>query len=276
MKKSFINLLAVSALVFGMASCGGSQKSNKEAAKNEEAAVIAGSVPKNLLTEELKTETIQLLKDMPDSEIPYRAYSGEVKLGVGNLGYMVPTSKANDLTTNSQKARAVGIYFADLNILRAINQPTVDVEAVLAKLTADLNISYIQNVMKDKLPENASKEEFKAFTQKQQEKIIDELAANDRMDVQIEILAGMAAEYACLMANPSLVIEGDATSAGLSENMEKRVGVLLEITEDLSTYYPDLKNVGTTIAPLQTMTATITTARNSNAEITGIRDALLK
>ncbi|MCD7976961.1 MAG: hypothetical protein LUG51_07315 [Tannerellaceae bacterium] len=276
MKKSFINLLAVSALVFGMASCGGSQKSNEEAAKNEEAAVIAGSVPKNLLTEELKTETIQLLKDMPDSEIPYRAYSGEVKLGVGNLGYMVPTSKANDLTTNSQKARAVGIYFADLNILRAINQPTVDVEAVLAKLTADLNISYIQNVMKDKLPENASKEEFKAFTQKQQEKIIDELAANDRMDVQIEILAGMAAEYACLMANPSLVIEGDATSAGLSENMEKRVGVLLEITEDLSTYYPDLKNVGTTIAPLQTMTATITTDRNSNAEITGIRDALLK
>lgn len=276
MKKSFINLLAISALMFGMASCGGSQKSNEEAAKNEEAAVIAGNVPKDLLTEELKTETIQLLKDMPDSEIPYRVYNGEVKLGVGNLGYMLPTSKANDITTSAQKACAVGIYFADLNILRAINQPTVDIEAVSAKLTADLNISYVQNVMKDKLPENASKEEFKEFTQKQQERIIDELAANDKIDVQIEILAGMAVEYACLMANPSLVIEGDATSAGLSENMEKRVAMLGEITEDLSAYYPDLKDLGTTIAPLQEKVVSVSTARNSNAEIMGIRDTLLQ
>ena len=130
--------------------------------------------------------------------------------------------------------------------------------------------------MKDKLPENASKEEFRTFTQKQQERVIDELAANDRVDVQIEILAGMAAEYACLMANPSLVIEGDATSAGLSENMEKRVGMLMEITDDLSAYYPDLKDLGTTIAPLQEKVVSISTARSSQAEITGIRDALLK
>ncbi|MCC8197065.1 MAG: hypothetical protein LIP06_00400 [Tannerellaceae bacterium] len=130
--------------------------------------------------------------------------------------------------------------------------------------------------MKDKLPENASKEEFKEFTQKQQERIIDELAANDKIDVQIEILAGMAVEYACLMANPSLVIEGDATSAGLSENMEKRVAMLGEITEDLSAYYPDLKDLGTTIAPLQEKVVSVSTARNSNAEIMGIRDTLLQ
>jgi hypothetical protein len=80
MKKSVLSMLAVAALVFGMTSCNGAKKTSEEAEKTEEAAVIAGKAPKDLLTEELKQETIQLLKDMPDSDIPYRLSTGEVKV----------------------------------------------------------------------------------------------------------------------------------------------------------------------------------------------------
>ena len=76
MKKSVLSMLAVAALVFGMTSCNGAKKTSEEAEKTEEAAVIAGKAPKDLLTEELKQETIQLLKDMPDSDIPYRLSTG--------------------------------------------------------------------------------------------------------------------------------------------------------------------------------------------------------
>ena len=85
MKKSVLSMLAVAALVFGMTSGNGAKKSNEQAKETEEAAVIAGQAPKDLLTEELKQETIKLLKDMPDSEIPYRLTSGEVKVNVGDV-----------------------------------------------------------------------------------------------------------------------------------------------------------------------------------------------
>ena len=40
----------------------------------------------------------------------------------------------------------------------------------------------------------------------------------------------MAVEYAIVYANPGLVVKGDAISAGLSENMEKRIGIIQQIT----------------------------------------------
>ena len=68
---------------------------------------------------------------------------------------------------------------------------------------------------------------------------------------KVEMLGAASAEYACLIANPTLVVEGDATSAGLSTNMEKRVSMLEEVVADLAAYYPDLKQLGETIAPLK-------------------------
>ena len=142
MKKSVLSMLAVAALVFGMTSCNGAKKTSEEAEKTEEAAVIAGKAPKDLLTEELKQETIQLLKDMPDSDIPYRLSTGEVKVNVGDIKYMVPVGKAAELSTPTQKARALGMYMADYNVLKAIGKPTAEVEGVIAKLATDLNVSF--------------------------------------------------------------------------------------------------------------------------------------
>lgn len=277
MKKSIVSMLTVAAFVFGMTSCDGTKKAKDgEAAKTEEAAVIAGSIPKDLLTEELKTETIQLLKDMPDSEVPYRISTGEVKIGVGDLKYMLPVAKAAELTTPAQKARACGMYLADYNVLKAIGQPTAEVEATLAKLTADLNISFILDILKEQAPANATKEQLQAFLQGQEDKIIEKMAGENKVDVEIEMLGGLAAENACLIANPSLVVKGEATSADLSDIMLKRIDILNQIVGDLSAYYPDLKQLSDTISPLKEKTQSIQSARAANAEIMGIRDVLLK
>ena len=271
MKKSVLSMLAVAALVFGMTSCNGAKKTSEEAEKTEEAAVIAGKAPKDLLTEELKQETIQLLKDMPDSDIPYRLSTGEVKVNVGDIKYMVPVGKAAELSTPTQKARALGMYMADYNVLKAIGKPTAEVEGVIAKLATDLNVSFVLDILKD-----ATKEQLQAFLNAQEDKIIEKMAAENKVDAEVEMLGAASAEYACLVANPTLVVEGDATSAGLSTNMEKRVSMLEEVVADLAAYYPDLKQLGETIAPLKEKVASIQSARAANAEIMGIRDALLK
>ncbi|WP_289007626.1 hypothetical protein [uncultured Parabacteroides sp.] len=276
MKKSVLSMLAVAALVFGMTSCNGAKKSNEQAQETEEAAVIAGQAPKDLLTEELKQETINLLKDMPDSEIPYRLTSGDVKVNVGDVKYMLPIAKAAELSTPTQKARALGMYMADYNVLKGMGQPTAEVEAVIAKLATDLNISFVLDILKEQAPKDATKEQVQAFLQSQEDKIIEKMAAEDKIDVEVEMLGAASAEYACLIANPTLVVKGDATSAGLSANMEKRVSMLEEVVADLANYYPDLKQLGETISPLKTKVATIQDARAANADITAIRDSLLK
>ena len=258
-----------------MISCNGAKKSN-EAEKTEEAAVIAGKAPKDLLTEEVKQETVKFLADMPESEIPYRLSSGEVQVKVGDLTYMLPVAKAAELSTATQKARALGMYMADYNVLKAIGQPTAEVEGAIVKLATDLNVSFVLDILKEEAPKDATKEQLQAFMNAQEDKIIDKMAAENKIDVQIEILGASSAEYACLLANPTLVIKGDATSAGLSDNMLKRVTMLEEVVADLASYYPDLQQLGTTISPLKEKVGTIQDARAANAELMGIRDALLK
>lgn len=278
MKKSVLSMFAVAALVVGMTSCNGTKKANEptDAEKTEEAAVIAGKAPKDLLTEELKQETVQLLKDMPDSDIPYRLASGKIKVNVGDTKYMISAERVAEFNTPTQKARGLGMYMTDYNVLRAIGQPTGAAENAIAELAADLNISFLLDILKEEAPKSDDKEQFQAFMNAQEDKIIEKMAAENKVDVQIEILGGAAAEYACLLSNPTLVIEGDATSAGLTTTMEKRVAIVDEIVGDLSAYYPDLQTLGTTIAPLREKLSSIESARKANAEILEIRESLLK
>jgi hypothetical protein len=275
MKKSIISLITLTAFIFCLSSCGG-KKANEEEAKTEEAAVIAGNISKSLLTEEVKTEIVLLLKDMPSSEIPYRIATGEVSIGVGDTKFMLPVSKATELTSASQKACACGIYLTDYNVLKAMGQNTEELETVLAGLTSDLNITFVMAILNEPAPGNASKEEFAGFLQNREDQILQAMIDNDKIDVQIEMLSGIAAETACVYANPSLVIKGDATTAGLSDNLMKRLETLNEITADLTAYYPGLKELGETISPLKDKVSSIQAARSANAEITAIRDALLK
>lgn len=276
MKKSFVSLLTIAAITFGMVSCNSSKKQEAAEQKVEEEAAIAGEVSKGLLTAELKDEVTRFLKDMPDSELPYKLSTGEVTISVTNTDFMLPVSKVSELNTQAQKARACGIYFADLNVLKAMKKPTTDIENVLVKLTTDLDIPFAIDIMKESAPANASKEELSKFMKDQENKLIDAMMENDKADVELELLGGMAVEYAIVYANPGLVVKGDAVSAGLSENMEKRLEILQQITADLAKYYPDLEQLGTTIAPLNKMVTTVNMARESKAKIEEMRANLLK
>lgn len=275
MKRSFVSLLTGAAIVLSMASCNSNAKKT-EAADTEKEAVIAGEVSKSLLTEELKTEVTQFLKDMPESDLAYKLATGEVSISVANTDFMLPVSDAANFNTPAQKARACGMYFADLNVLKAMKKPTADVENVLVKLTTDLNIPFVIDIMKESAPANASKEEINAFLKAQENKLIDAMMENDKADIETEMLGGMAVEYAYVLANPGLVVKGDAVSAGLSENMIKRLETLQQIVGDLSQYYPDLAQLGTTIAPLKDMITSVETARASQQKIADMRAALLK
>lgn len=276
MKKSFVSLLAIAAITFGMVSCNSSKKQDAAEQKVEEEAALAGEVSKSLLTAELKDEVTRFLKDMPDSELPYKLSTGEVSISVANTDFMLPVSKVSELNTQTQKARACGIYFADLNILKAMKKPTKDIENVLVKLTTDLDIPFAIEIMKESAPANASKEDLAKFMKDQENKLIDAMMENDKVDVELELLGGMSVEYAIVYGNPSLVVKGDAVSAGLSENMEKRLEILQQITSDLAKYYPDLNQLGTTIAPLSKMIATVNSARESQKDIQAMRATLLK
>lgn len=276
MKKSFVSLLAIAAITFGMVSCNSSKKQEAAEQKVEEEAAIAGEVSKGLLTAELKDEVTRFLKDMPDSELPYKLSTGEVSISVANTDFMLPVSKVSELNTQTQKARACGIYFADLNILKAMKKPTKDIENVLVKLTTDLDIPFAIEIMKESAPANASKEDLAKFMKDQENKLIDAMMDNDKVDVELELLGGMSVEYAIVYGNPSLVVKGDAVSAGLSENMEKRLEILQQITSDLAKYYPDLNQLGTTIAPLSQMVASVNSARESQKDIQAMRTTLLK
>lgn len=277
MKRSFVSLLTIAAISMSLISCNNAKKENATPEQQmEQEAVIAGEVSKNLLTAELKDEVTRFLKDMPDSDLPYKLSTGEVEISVANTDFMLPTSKANELNTPAQKARACGIYFADLNMLKAMKKPTTEVESAILKLTTDLNIPFAVEIMKESAPANASQEELNKFLKDQEDKLIDAMAQNDKIDVQMELLDGMAVEYAYIYGNPGLVVKGDAVSAGLSDNMTKRLDILQEITADLAKYYPDMQVLGETIAPLKDMVVSVNEARASKDKIGAMRDTLLK
>jgi hypothetical protein len=271
MKKNCVSLLIAAAFVISLASCGG-KKANDAA--QDKAASEAG-ITKSILTEELKQEVLMLLRDMPPSDIPQRIANGEIVMEVGNLSYMLPVSKAAGLVTTSQKARALGIYLADYHVLKILGQPLAEIENAMAKLTSDLDITFLLSVVQETT--SASKDEVHAGIQTQEAAIINLLAANNKIDVAVEILGGITVEQAYLYANPSLSVKGDITYIEtLSANMLKRFDILGEVVSDLATYNPDLKTLVETTNPLKEMLVSLETARKSNAAIRNIRDGLLK
>ncbi|MDR2496401.1 MAG: hypothetical protein LBD21_04660 [Tannerellaceae bacterium] len=272
MKKSYVIILTATFLL-GLASCGGKKAGD---ATQEAAAADAGTISKSVLTEEIKQETISLLTDLPASDIPQRIAAGEVEIAVGNLSYMLAPSKAAELTTASQKARALGIYIADYNVLRVLGQPLETIEGVLAKLTSDLDITFVLNTLKAS-PLPAGKDEIRGMLRAQEEAVINTLAANDKINVAVELLGGLAVENAYLYANPSLMVKGDISYVEtLSDNMLKRFDILGEIVGDISAYYPELKTLNETLSLLPDKLTSVDTARKANAEISGIRNQLLK
>ena len=90
MKRSFVSLLTIAAISMSLISCNNAKKENATPEQQmEQEAVIAGEVSKNLLTAELKDEVTRFLKDMPDSDLPYKLSTGEVEISVANTDFII-------------------------------------------------------------------------------------------------------------------------------------------------------------------------------------------
>ena len=72
------------------------------------------------------------------------------------------------------------------------------------------------------------------------------------------------------------MVKGDAITAGLSDNMVKRLDTLQQVVADLAKYYPDLTQLGETIAPLKDMVVSVNAARAAQKDIEAMRANLLK
>ena len=71
-------------------------------------------------------------------------------------------------------------------------------------------VSFVLDILKEQAPKDATKEQLQAFLNAQEDKIIEKMAAENKIDAEVEMLGAASAEYACLVANPTLVVEGDA------------------------------------------------------------------
>ena len=194
MKKCCISMWSVVVLSLGLFSCGGGANQQAEAEeKLEVEAVIAGDVARNMLTDELKMEVTQFLKDMPISDLVYQLATGEVQVALANTDFMLPVSRVSDLNTRAQQARACGIYFADMNVLKVLGKPTAEVEQVLLQLTTDLNVPFVVDVMGTEVPEHATREELSHFMKQQEDKLIDVMMENGiEYDGAVGVSAGAA------------------------------------------------------------------------------------
>lgn len=259
MKKNFFSLFTFVVMTFGMVACNNGQKQQAAKENIESEAAAAGQISKDLLNEELKMEVKTFMKDLPTHNLPEQISSGKVKVSVTNTDYMLPLNRVEEFETITQKARAFGFYGTDVSVLKAMDKPYADLEKVMIKLAVDLNI-----------PFDKDDKEIKG-----REKYFDAMIDNNKTDVMLEILGSICVEYALVYADPSFEIQADVTDA-LSKNMQKRLEMILEITNDLASYYPDLQFMGKTIKPLKEMLTPIDKARESRAEIVAMREALLK
>lgn len=258
-----------------MVSCGGSQKQKAAKEDVEQQAVIAGEVSKDLLAVELQVEVKSFLKDLPTPTLPEQLSTGEVQISLANTDFMLPMNKMSELNTKTQKARAMGMYVTDASILKAMKKPVKEIKNVLVKLATELDMPFAIDIMNESMPNDNSKEEIAKFVTAR-DKFIDAMVDNNKADVLIEILGGMSVEYGLIYANPGLVVKGEAVTEGLSKNMEKRLDMIMEITNDLAKYYPDLQFMGKTIEPLKDMMIPLELARESRAQIEEMRATLLK
>ena len=90
-------------------------------------------------------------------------------------------------------------------------------------------------------------------------------------------LLGISADAIRLYERENHTVKSNMTALhDHTKDMQKIIGIIQQITADLAKYYPDLEQLGTTIAPLSGMVATINTARESKAKIEEMRANLLK
>ena len=265
MKK--LTILALAAIVF--AACGGNKSANNEAEadtlKSFEQEQIEASIKlhfDSIAAEFSKIEQPGFVKETKDG-IALTKEEKQVK-----PTYLLNASVADEATTLAEKYRILAALSVDKRIAALYEMPTEDFDKAITKLAADIDDPSFKD-----LEDAGSIFETSAA-------LYDAMDKNGRINYFWQIASAALIEQLYIVnqnKDKFLSTFTDETAA----NVTFRIILILDATNRLSQYDPEIKPIATAMAPLEHLNATTVDELKAQmddmkAEIEAARKALVK
>ena len=265
MKK--LTILALAAIVF--AACGGNKSANVEAEtdtlKSFEQEQIEASIKMHfdsIAAEFSKMEQPKFVKETKDG-ITLTKEEKQVK-----PDYLLAPAVADEATTLAEKYRIISALSVDKRIANLYEMPVEDYEKAITKLAADIDDPSFKVIDNAGSLFETSSELYDAMNQ------------NGRINYFWQIASAALVEQLYVVSQNKekfLSTFTDETAA----NVTFRIILILDATNRLSQYDPEIQPIATALAPLEHLNATTVDELKAqvddmNDEIKAAREALVK
>ncbi len=265
MKK--LTILALAAIVF--AACGGNKSANTEAEtdtlKSFEQEQIEASIKMHfdsIAAEFSKMEQPKFVKETKDG-ITLTKEEKQVK-----PNYLLAPAIADEATTLAEKYRIISALSVDKRIANLYEMPVEDYEKAITKLAADIDDPSFKVIDNAGSLFETSSELYDAMNQ------------NGRINYFWQIASAALVEQLYVVSQNKekfLSTFTDETAA----NVTFRIILILDATNRLSQYDPEIQPIATALAPLEHLNATTVDELKAqvddmNDEIKAAREALVK
>ena len=265
MKK--LTILALAAIVF--AACGGNKSANVEAEtdtlKSFEQEQIEASIKMHfdsIAAEFSKMEQPKFVKETKDG-ISLTKEEKQVK-----PNYLLAPAVADEATTLAEKYRIISALSVDKRIANLYEMPVEDYEKAITKLAADIDDPSFKVIDNAGSLFETSSELYDAMNQ------------NGRINYFWQIASAALVEQLYVVSQNKekfLSTFTDETAA----NVTFRIILILDATNRLSQYDPEIQPIATALAPLEHLNATTVDELRAqiddmSEEILAAREALVK
>ena len=265
MKK--LTILALAAIVF--AACGGNKSANVEAEtdtlKSFEQEQIEASIKMHfdsIAAEFSKMEQPKFVKETKDG-ISLTKEEKQVK-----PNYLLAPAVADEATTLAEKYRIISALSVDKRIANLYEMPVEDYEKAITKLAADIDDPSFKVIDNAGSLFETSSELYNAMDQ------------NGRINYFWQIASAALVEQLYIVSQNKdkfLSTFTDETAA----NVTFRIILILDATNRLSQYDPEIQPIATALAPLEHLNATTVDELRAqiddmSEEILAAREALVK
>ena len=266
MKK--LTILALAAIVF--AACGGKKSANNEAEadslKSFEQQQIEASIKMHfdsIAVEFSKIDQPKFVKKTADGGIELTKEEKQVK-----PTYLLDATVADEATTLAEKYRAITALSVDKRIAALYDMPTEDYDKAITKLAADIDDPSFKAI------EDASNI-FETSSA-----LYDAMNENGRINYFWQIAASALVEQLYVISQTQDMFLSPFTDE-TAANVTFRIILILDATNRLSQYDPEIAPVAAALTPLEHLNATTvdelkTQMNDMKAEIEAARKALVK
>ena len=267
MKKLTIVAVAFAAIVF--AACGG-----KKSANNAEEADSLKSFEQQQIEASIKMHMDSIASEISKMKQPtfIQEDNGGLSLTKEEKqvkpDYLLPANVAEEAATLAEKYRILSALGVDKRIAKLYDMPTDEYEKSIAKLIADINDPSFKNL------ENQS-DVFETTG-----KLYEQMEKNGRINYFWQLASAALVEQLYIVSQNKdkfLSTFNDETAA----NVTFRIILILDATNRLSQYDPEIAPVAAAMTPLEHLNATSVNELKSQmddmkAEIEAARKALVK